>query len=191
MAKAKANFDLFVTFVKLGSVMFGGGYAMIPILEKELVEKKQWISNDELLEIMSLSQMTPGTIAINLATFIGSKRNGIWGGILASLGIIVPSLICVTTLYFMMDSQMSNEYLVKVFTGIRACLAAMIFHSVYKLFRSGIKSHIPFLMFTLAIIALLIGLHPIYVILIGAMFGFVWKWIIPSLRKNQESIKKK
>ncbi|MBS2097857.1 chromate transporter [Carboxylicivirga linearis] len=179
MARAKENFDLFFTFVKLGSVMFGGGYAMIPILERDLVEKKKWINSDELLEIMSVSQMTPGTIAINLATFIGSKRNGIWGGILASLGIIVPSLICVTTLFFLMDSQMSNEYLVKVFTGIRACLAAMILHSVYKLFRAGIKSHIPFLIFLGAIIALLAGLHPIYTILIGGFAGFIWKWMIP------------
>ncbi len=179
MAKAKENFDLFFTFLKIGSVLFGGGYAMIPLLERDLVQKKQWMSSEELLEMMSVSQMTPGTIAINLATYIGQKQLGVWGGILASFGIIVPSLVCVTALYYLMDAQMSNTYLVKVFTGIRACLAAMILHSTYKLFKAGIKGHVPFLIFLGTLAALIFGLHPIYAILLGALVGFIWKCLIP------------
>ncbi len=180
MAKAKENLDLFLTFLKIGSVLFGGGYAMIPLLERDLVQKKKWMSGEELLEMMSVSQMTPGTIAINLATYIGQKQSGIWGGVLASLGIIVPSLVCVSILYFLMDAKMENEHLVKVFTGIRAGLAAMILHSTYKLFKAGVKGHIPFLIFLGMLAALIFGLHPIYAILAGALIGFTWKYLVPQ-----------
>ncbi|MCY1722779.1 chromate transporter [Prolixibacteraceae bacterium Z1-6] len=187
MSKAKENVEMLVTFIKLGAVMFGGGYAMIPIMERDLVEKKKWLNHEELLDIMSLSQMTPGTIAINLATFIGNKRNGVLGGVIASLGIIIPSLVCVTALFYLLDSSMSNIYIVKVFTGIRACLAAMILHSVYKLFKAGIKGHIPFLIFLGALFALMLDFHPIYTILLGGAIGLSWKWLIPYFLRKKSS----
>ena len=184
MKGKKEYLELFINFLKIGSVLFGGGYAMIPILERNLVVKKKWLTNDELLEIMSVSQMTPGTIAINAATYIGYKRAGIWGGLLASAGVIVPSLVCVTLLLFVLNNHLDNTYLVKVFTGVRACLAAMILQSVYKLFKSGIKGHVPFLIFLAALAALLTGMHPIYVILLGAVVGLSWKWLLPRFKSK-------
>lgn len=179
MSKVNENAELFLSFLKVGSFMFGGGYSMLPLLERELIDNKKWITKDELLEILSVSQMTPGTIAINAATYIGSKRGGIWGAIIASAGIIVPSLVIVTALYFFMGDSMANEYVQKVFLGIRACLVAMIILSVYKLFKTGIKNHISFFIFLAALVGLLLGLHPIMAIISGFLSGLGIYWLTP------------
>lgn len=184
MSKFKENLQLFVSFLKVGSFMFGGGYAMLPLLERELIDNKKWINKDELLEILSISQMTPGTIAINAATYIGNKQGGIIGGILASAGIILPSLIIVTSLYFLMGNSMANEYVQKAFLGIRACLVAMIIHSVYKLFKTGIKNHISFFIFLAALVGLFLGLNPIMAIILGFVSGVVIYFLEPLLSNN-------
>ncbi|WP_075603456.1 chromate transporter [Saccharicrinis aurantiacus] len=186
MLKFKDNFQLFLSFLKVGSFMFGGGYAMLPLLERELIENKKWITKDELLEILSISQMTPGTIAINAATYIGNKQGGILGGILASAGIILPSLIIVTSLYFLMGNSMTNEYVQKAFLGIRACLVAMIIHSVYKLFKTGIKSHLQFFIFLAALLGLFLGLNPIMAIILGIISGVGIYFLEPIITKIKE-----
>lgn len=186
MSKFKENVQLFFSFLKVGSFMFGGGYAMLPLLERELIENKKWINKDELLEILSISQMTPGTIAINAATYIGNRQGGIVGGIFASAGIILPSLVIVTSLYYLMGNSMANEYVQKAFLGIRACLVAMIIHSVYKLFKTGIKNHISFLIFLVALVGLFLGLNPIVAILFGILAGVVIYFIEPLFNKQKE-----
>lgn len=169
--------QLFTSFLKIGFFMFGGGYAMIPLLEQELIRKKEWITNDELLEIISFSQMTPGTIAINAATHIGNVKGKALGGVVASLGIIVPSLLIITVLYHMAGGYFESEIVQKAFTGIRACLVVMICRSVYILIRSGMKGRVPFVAFLLALLGLFCGVHPILIIIAGGFSGFlVWKW---------------
>ncbi len=167
--------------------MFGGGYAMLPLLEKELIEKRQWVQKEELLEILALSQMTPGTIAINAATYIGNKFKGFWGGLLASAGIILPSLLIVSAIYYLVGDHFENDYVKKAFMGIRACLVAMILHSVYKLFRAGVKGFTPFLLFLLCILALFLGLNPILAILIGAFAGWLIWWLLPYLKQKNHA----
>ncbi|WP_268223246.1 chromate transporter [Sinomicrobium oceani] len=169
--------QLFLSFLKVGFFMFGGGYAMIPLLERELIEKKKWIDKGELLEIISFSQMTPGTIAINAATHIGNTKGKALGGVVASLGIIVPSLLIITILYYVAGNHFENDIVQKAFTGIRACLVIMICRSVYTLFRSGMRGSISYVFFLLALLALFCGAHPILVIVTGGISGFViWKW---------------
>lgn len=164
--------------------MFGGGYVMLPLLTRELVEKHKWMSDEEVLEIFSISQMTPGTIAINIATFIGHKKAGIAGAIAATVGLIIPSLICVTLIYYFFNSAFENIYVQKAFMGIRACLIAMILVAVTKLFKSGIKGHLPLLMFLAAMAALFLGFQPVLIILIGLVLGLLIWWFIPELKKR-------
>ncbi|MBL3657105.1 chromate transporter [Fulvivirga sediminis] len=170
---AHIQIQLFISFLKVGFFMFGGGYAMIPLLEQELIQKRKWISNDDLLEIISFSQMTPGTIAINAATYIGNEQGKTWGGLVASLGIIFPSLLIISLVYHLAGSHFDLPWLQNAFLGIRACLVAMIGKSVFKLFKSGIKGNVSIAIFLLALIALLIGAHPILIIILGGIVGFI------------------
>ncbi|UII26012.1 chromate transporter [Fulvivirga maritima] len=165
--------QLFISFLKVGFFMFGGGYAMIPLLEQELIHKRKWISNDDLLEIISFSQMTPGTIAINAATFIGNQQGRAWGGLVASFGIIFPSLLIISLVYHLAGSHFDLPWLQNAFLGIRACLVAMIGKSFIKLFKTGIKGNISVAIFLLALIGLLLGAHPILIIILGAIAGFI------------------
>ncbi|MGS2740573.1 chromate transporter [Sinomicrobium sp. M5D2P17] len=175
--RGNIHVQLFTSFLKIGFLMFGGGYAMIPLLEQELIRKKKWITDDELLEIISFSQMTPGTIAINAATHIGNVKGKTMGGLTASLGIIVPSLLIITVLYHVAGGYFKSEIVQKAFTGIRACLVVMICRSVYTLMRSGMKGSVSFVTFLLALLGLFCGVHPILIIIAGGFSGFlVWKW---------------
>lgn len=94
----KDYLELFLTFAKIGVTTFGGGYAMLPILQREVVEDKKWVSNEEIVDYFAIGQCTPGIIAVNVATFVGKKRKGIAGGILATLGVVFPSLIIITVI---------------------------------------------------------------------------------------------
>ncbi|MDW7693109.1 chromate transporter [Flammeovirgaceae bacterium SG7u.111] len=175
-------FQLLTSFLKVGFFMFGGGYAMLPLLEKELIDYRKWITEDELLEIISLSQMTPGTIAINAATHIGNTRAGVLGGVLASFGIIFPSLLIITLIYYFAGAHFENLWVQKAFLGIRACLVAMIANSVYKMFKTGVKGAIPFLVFLLAVLCLFLHIHPILIILAGAVIGLVVWGLVPYMK---------
>lgn len=149
--------NLFVTFFKIGLFTFGGGYAMIPLIEKEIIEEKKWISREELLEIISISQMTPGPIAINAATFVGKKLSGFFGSIMATLGVVAPSLIIITFIAMFFSKDFDNPIIQKVFIGLRAGITAMILISVKKLFNTGIKDKVSLIIF---IVTLLILLSP-------------------------------
>lgn len=164
--------------------MLGGGYVMLPLLTREIVQKHGWMTDEEILEIFSISQMTPGTIAINIATFIGHKKAGILGAIIATIGLIIPSLVCVTLIYYFFNNAFDNIYVQKAFMGIRACLIAMIIVAVTKLFKSGIKGHLPVLLFLIAMTALFLGVQPVLIILTGFILGLSIWWLIPKCIKR-------
>lgn len=150
--------QLFKIFFKIGIFTFGGGYAMIPLIEKEIMEEKQWISKDDLMEIIAISQMTPGPIATNAATFVGKKMAGIPGSIAATVGVVLPSLIIITTISAFFSKGFNNIYVQKVFTGMRAGIAASIFLSVKKLATTGIKGKTGVAIFSISIISLIFSL---------------------------------
>ncbi|MGL5057175.1 MAG: chromate transporter, partial [Fusobacteriaceae bacterium] len=127
------RFKLFIAFFKIGLFTFGGGYAMIPLIEKEIIEENEWISREELVEIIAISQMTPGPIATNAATFVGKKVGGFSGAFIATLGVVAPSLVIITTIFMFFSQNFENIYIQKIFTGLRAGIAGMIFISVKKL----------------------------------------------------------
>ena len=122
----KKNLELFYTFFKLGLFTFGGGYAMIPQIKEIVIEKKKWLTEEEMLEILAISESTPGPIAINSATFIGYRQNKVLGSLFATLGVVLPSLIIIFIISLFFDAFLANEYVRYAFVGIKACVAFLI-----------------------------------------------------------------
>ena len=131
--------DLFLTFAKVGVCTFGGGYAMLPILQREIVEKKKWATEDELADYYAVGQCTPGVIAVNTATFVGTNRAGVGGGIIASLGVVFPSVVIILVIAAFLQNFMHIEWVGHAFSGIRAGVVALILSSVIKLFKGAVK----------------------------------------------------
>ena len=131
--------DLFITFSKIGALTFGGGIAMLPMLEKEIVTNKNWATNEELLDYFAIGQCTPGIIAVNVATFIGYKRKGISGGIASTLGMIFPSIVIILTIAFFLEPYMNLAIVKSAFAGIRVGVAAVIVNAVIGLWKKGVK----------------------------------------------------
>ncbi len=134
--------DLFVTFAKMGSVTFGGGYAMLPILQKTVVEDKKWATDEELLDYYAIGQCTPGIIAVNTATFIGYKTKGIIGGIVATLGLIFPSIVIIAIIAAFLQNFASLAVVQHAFAGIRVCVGVLVLNAVIKLWKGAVKGKI-------------------------------------------------
>ncbi len=171
--------ELFITFFKIGMFTFGGGYAMIPLIEREIIYEKKWIDRDELLEIISISQMTPGPIAINAATFIGKKRYGILGSIAATLGVIAPSLLVIIIISAFCTKSFLNPTMQKLFIGLRAGIAALILSSVIKLSKNTLIDKFSSAIFLISLLGLILfNVSPIFLILffgIGCIIFFTIK----------------
>ena len=166
--------DLFLTFAKVGIMTFGGGYAMLPILQREVVENKGWATEEELADYFAIGQCTPGIIAVNTATFIGKKHAGIPGGILASLGVVFPSLVIITLLASVITSVADLAVVQHAFAGIRVCVCVLIFNSVLKLGKSAVKDKPTLLLAVLiAVAAFLTDLSPVVFILLAAVAGLL------------------
>lgn len=132
--------DLFFTFAKVGVCTFGGGYAMLPILQREIVEKKGWATDEELTDYFAIGQCTPGVIAVNTATFIGSKLKGIPGGILTTLGVVFPSVVIITLIAAFLSNFADIPAVQHALAGVNACVVALIASSVIKLGKSTLKN---------------------------------------------------
>lgn len=172
--------ELFFCFFKIGLFTFGGGYAMIPLLKAELVERKKWISDDEIMDYYSIGQCTPGIIAINVSTFIGYKLKGFIGAIFAMAGMLTPSLIIIISIANVLEEYMENQYIVHAFSGIRIVVIALIFDVVLSMWKNGVTDYITGFIFVLAL-GLLVGLaiSPVFVVFGAALIGLI-------LRKGAE-----
>ena len=129
----KEYMELFMAFARVGVLTFGGGYAMLPILQREVAEKKNWVTEEELMDYYAIGQCTPGVIAVNTATFVGQKRKGIPGGIIATLGVVFPSLIIISVIAAFISNFSDMAVVQNAFAGIRACVCVLIFNAVLKL----------------------------------------------------------
>ncbi len=130
--------DLFLTFAKIGVCTFGGGYAMLPILQRELVENKKWATEDQLADYYAVGQCTPGVIAVNTATFVGSNLAGAAGGVIATLGVVFPSIVIILVVAAFLQNFMHIQWVIHAFNGIRAGVVALILSSVIKLYKKSI-----------------------------------------------------
>ena len=171
--------ELFMTFFKIGLFTFGGGYAMISQIKEAVVEKKKWLSDDELMEIITIAESTPGPIAINLATFVGEKRKGVKGRIAATLGVVLPSFIILYIISLFLDSFMENRYVAYAFSGIKCAVAFLILKAGIDLFMKLPKKIIPMAVFSVIFIAMIIfdilsvSFSSIIFIILGGLSGII------------------
>lgn len=181
----KELLKLFLIFAKIGVVTFGGGYAMLPILQREVVKKHCWITDKELIDFFAIGQCTPGVIAVNTATFIGYKRKGILGGIVATLGVITPSIIIITIIAAFV-SNYSDILIVKyAFNGIRVCVCVLIFNSVIKLCKEALIDNWTYVIFAIVLILSLCFNIPVFLLVIAAgCIGYIIKNIVKEEKKN-------
>ena len=143
MKKSKLILTLFLSFFKIGAFTFGGGYAMLSLLENEFVEKKKWLTKDEFLDMVAIAESTPGPIAINSATFIGHKASGVLGSALATLGVVLPSFIIIYVISLFLDAFLGFTLVANAFRGIQACVVYLIGSTGIKLFKQMEKKPLP------------------------------------------------
>jgi chromate transporter len=168
------NIDLFITFFVLGISTFGGGYAMIALIERVIVREKKWLKEEELLEILATAQAVPGTIAINSATYIGKKISGRTGAFASAAGVLLPSFLIITILYPFLIYAFNNPRLNSLFLGIQAAVVALIMSSAVNLLKKGIKDNFSKIVFAMAMILMFFtGISPIFVVLMGAFAGIL------------------
>lgn len=169
----KVIFELFLAFFRIGLFTFGGGYAMLPLIERETVEKHEWSTNDEILDIFSMSQCTPGVIAVNTATFIGKKVGGVIGAVAATLGVVAPSIIIITLVATVLGNFSDLEVVQHAFAGIRAAVAALIFASCIKLYKSAVKSKVQLLICVIAfVLVAFFGVSPMIIVIVAGLYGY-------------------
>ena len=168
----KELLTLFFTFAKVGVMTFGGGMAMLPILQREVVESRHWATDEELTDYFAIGQCTPGIIAVNTATFIGQKRRGVVGGIVATLGMVFPSLLIITLLAGIITRFSHLELVAHAFAGIRVCVCVLIFNAVVKLWKGAVKDLWGVVIFLCVLgLTLMTDLSPVLFVLAAALAG--------------------
>ena len=186
MSKFKELLKLFWTFFKIGAFTFGGGYAMIAMMEREVSETNKWVTKEEIADLIVVAESTPGPIAINAATFVGYKHLGFWGSFAATLGIILPSFVIIVAIAFAFDAFKDNKWLDAAFWGIRAAVIALIVNTVIMLFKTMERNLAAVVAFLIAfLIMTFFSISVIYIILAGGIFGLVWQAILANRLKKQ------
>ena len=163
---------LFLSFARVGVMTFGGGYAMIPILEREIVDKQGWASSEELMDYYAVGQCTPGVIAVNTATFIGYKVAGTIGGVFATLGVVFPSVVIITLIAGILTNFADIPAVKSAFAAIRVCVCVLIFNSVLKLWKGAVKDKAAMVLFAVVFgLSLFLDLSPIVFVVFCAVAG--------------------
>lgn len=176
----KLLIELFATFFKIGSFTFGGGYAMIPLIEREVVENKKWVTSDEVIDVFAVAQSMPGAIAINSSTFIGYKIAGKRGAIIATAGVILPSLLIITVIAMFFSKVQDSPIVKAVFSGIRPAIVALILTAAIKVSKTSIVDKIGLVLSVLAVILVVVfDVQAIVVILGGAAVGLGIYYLFP------------
>ena len=171
---AKRLWELFYTFAKVGVMTFGGGYAMLPILQREVVENKGWATEEELADWFAIGQCTPGVIAVNTATFAGRKVLGNIGSVVATLGVVFPSLIIISLLAGVITTFAEVAWVRNAFAGIRVCVCVLIFNAVLKLVKSAMKDAWCWGIFGLILVlSFVLDVSPILYVLAAGLAGVV------------------
>ncbi len=168
----KELFLLFTTFAKLGGITFGGGIAMLPLLEAELIERRKWVDQNELLDYYAIGQCTPGIIAVNVATFIGYKRKGIIGSIVSTFGMIFFPLIIISIIALFISNLMQFEIVTHALNGIRVVVAAIICNAVVNMAKKSIKNWLTVIVAVVTfLLSFLLSFSPILIVVLSAFAG--------------------
>jgi len=185
--------EILLAFLKMGCFAFGGGYAMVPLVERELIKKRGWTNMDEVIEWYTIAQITPGIIAVNLSTFVGYKRKGILGGILATVGFVLPGVSIIVAAALLLNNFADNAIVKHAFAGIRIAVGALILDTVIRLvkgFSKDIKTLvIYFIVFLILVIPLIPGLikSPVLLVLASGLVGlFIYREKTTAAPGNNE-----
>ena len=171
------NIDLFLTFMKIGAFTFGGGYAMIPLIQKEVCENKKWLNEKEITDIVAISESTPGPIAINAATFVGYNTSGFLGACMATLGVVLPSFLIISLISMILTQFQDFKPVRYAFMGIRAAVLALILKTLWMMFKSVKKKKkvISYIIMGVSfILTALLGVDAVFVIVGCGLFGLIW-----------------
>ncbi len=175
--------EIFSTFAKIGAFTIGGGYAMIPIIQREVVEKKRWIGEEEFLDILAISQSAPGILAVNISIFLGYKLRGFKGSVVATLGSALPSFTIILAIAIFFTGYQENPTVVKIFKGIRPAVVALIAVPVINLAKkSKLNVYRAFFALTTALLIALLKISPLYILLVTAII-FIALLIFREKRK--------
>ncbi|MDE5546394.1 MAG: chromate transporter [Anaeroplasmataceae bacterium] len=186
--------DLFLTFFKLGATTFGGGYAMMSQIKESIVEKKEWLTNDELLEVFAISESTPGPVAINMATYIGFQKGKILGSVLATLGVVLPSFIIIFIISLFLNKFLENKYVAYAFVGIKCAVAFLILKAGLNLFKKMKKTPWQLCVFGIVLILMILlelfskSFSSIYLIIIGGVIGIIILTIQDHIKRKRDEI---
>ena len=166
---------MFFTFAKIGLFTLGGGYAMVPIMEKEIVDRKGWLTHEEFMDILIVAQSTPGLFAINMASHIGNKARGVLGGVIGSLGVALPSIVVILLIAMFFRTFKDNIYIEKIFMGIRPAVVALIAAPCFSMARTAkISIYNLWIPVVACILITAFGVSPIWIILVAGLAGYVW-----------------
>ncbi|MBQ7796875.1 MAG: chromate transporter [Lachnospiraceae bacterium] len=168
--------DLFLTFARIGGLTFGGGYAMLPMLQKEVVEKRGWATEEELMDYYAIGQCTPGIIAVNTATFVGQSTAGTLGGIIATLGVVFPSLIIITLIAAFLQNFADLAVVQNAFAGIRVCVCVLVFNAVMKLWKKSVVDKKTLVIFLIVVIgSFFFDIAPTIFVILAGVAGIILK----------------
>ncbi len=167
-----AFIKIFIIFFKIGLFTFGGGYAMLPLIEREIIETRHWITEDDFVDILAVAEMTPGPIAVNSATFVGYRIGGLGGAVAGTFGVVLPSFIIILLIVTSLYQYRYHPKVAQAFKGIRPVVIALIIFAAFKL---GVKQHWNVASAGIAVVAflmlMLFNIHPFIVIMLGAIAG--------------------
>lgn len=167
---------LFLAFAKIGAVTFGGGYAMLPILERDIVAKHKWATSEELLDYYAIGQCTPGIIAVNTATFVGYKQRGILGAVFATLGVVFPSFVIISIITAFVTNYADIPVVIYAFNGIRVCVCVLIFNAILKLSKSSLIDKWTYIIFGVVfLLSLMLDISAAILVLLAGLAGFLIK----------------
>ena len=191
MGKRKGYLSLFLTMLKIGLFTFGGGYAMIALLENEFVEKKKWLEKDEFLDVAAIAESTPGPIAINAATYIGYKNSGVIGSMLATLGICIPSFVIIYAISLFFDAFLSLTLVAYAFKGIQICVVYLILTAGLKMLKQMKKTVFHMIILSATLLCMVVfslfavKFSTIFYILISGACG-VAVYLLGKIRKEEK-----
>jgi chromate transporter len=166
---------LFLIFLRVGAFTFGGGFAMLPIIQRELVDKQSWLQEEEFIDMIAITQSAPGPIAVNAAAYLGYRLRGLAGAGAAVVGVTLPSLLTIIAIAWTL-SRMNLDWLGRIFAGIRPTVVALVASAAYSLGRRALSDGLSWVLLSLTVVALMVlHLHPALVVAIGAIVGLIWR----------------
>ncbi|MBQ9944622.1 MAG: chromate transporter [Clostridia bacterium] len=170
---------LFLTFLKIGAFTFGGGYAMIPLIQKEVTENHKWLSDEDILNIVAIAESTPGPIAINSATFVGYMTCGVLGSVLATLGVVLPAFLVISLISLLLQNVMDIQAVQYAFMGIRAGVLALVVKALISMYKQCPKNLVAYVIAGIAFaVSLLTDISILYVIITCAVLGLITSLIM-------------